>query len=167
MYLGDKITVVPAYLLSGCSSLTSISLPGSLTTIGGYAFANTGLTSVVIPNAVTTIGVDAFDGCSNLEEVTICNSVTKIGDYAFWYCSALSSVISLNPTPPTCDLRTFGNVDTSSCTLYVPEGTKDAYASADVWQDFYDIEDTEVNGIEAVGAGWQSKEVSGYYTLDG
>ena len=37
-----------------------------------------GLTSVTIPNSVTSIGYGAFYGCSGLTSVTIPNSVTSI-----------------------------------------------------------------------------------------
>jgi len=68
----------------GCSGLTSITIPNSVTTIGGYAFYGcTGLTSVIIPNSDTTIEHYAFSGCSGLPSITIPNSVTTIGDNAF------------------------------------------------------------------------------------
>ena len=76
------------------SSLTSVTIPNSVTTIGGSAFYGcTGLTSVNIPNSVTTIGSYAFDRCSGLTSVTIPNSVTTIGTSAFAGCSGLTSVI--------------------------------------------------------------------------
>ena len=50
------------------------------------------LTSVTIPDSVTSIGYQAFSGCSNLESVTIPDSVTSIGSYAFSDCSSLESV---------------------------------------------------------------------------
>ena len=80
-------------LFSFCSSLTSVTIPNSVTTIGGSAFSGcSALTSVNIPNSVTTTGGSAFSGCSALTSVNIPNSVTKIGDYAFYFCSALTSV---------------------------------------------------------------------------
>ena len=50
------------------------------------------LTSVTIPNSVTSIGQYAFQNCTGLTTVTIPNSVTSIGQGAFRYCSALTSV---------------------------------------------------------------------------
>ena len=53
----------------------------------------TGLTSVTIPNSVTSIGDRAFFGCSGLKSATIGNAVTSIGESAFYGCSGLTSVI--------------------------------------------------------------------------
>ena len=52
----------------------------------------TGLTSVTIPNSVTSIGRSAFEGCTGLTSITIGNSVTSIGGSAFYNCTGLTSV---------------------------------------------------------------------------
>ena len=76
-----------------CSSLTSVTIPDSVTSIGYWAFLGcAGLTSITIPNSVTSIGDRAFYDCSSLTSITIGNSVTSIGDYAFQNCSSLTSV---------------------------------------------------------------------------
>ena len=78
---------------SGCSGLTSMAIPDSVTDIGDSAFSHcSGLTSVTIPNSVTSIGSSAFSGCSSLTSVTIPDSVTDIGDSAFHDCSGLEAV---------------------------------------------------------------------------
>jgi hypothetical protein len=78
---------------SGWESLTSITIPNTVTTIEEWAFRGcTGLTSVTIPNSVTTIGEYAFSGCAGLTSVSIGNSVTAIGGYAFFRCTGLTSV---------------------------------------------------------------------------
>lgn len=49
-----------------CTTLTSITLPDTLTNIGGNAFRNcTSLTNVVIPETVENLGEYAFYGCKN------------------------------------------------------------------------------------------------------
>ncbi|MBR5168435.1 MAG: leucine-rich repeat protein, partial [Salinivirgaceae bacterium] len=60
-----------------CSSLTSVTIPNSVTTIDNYAFKSCSkLTSVTIPNSVTKIGADAFEACSKLTEINVENDNT-------------------------------------------------------------------------------------------
>ncbi len=93
-YMVTALANVNSYgSFDGCSGLTSVTIPGSVTSIGEYAFYGcSGLTSVTIPNSVTSIGANAFYGCSGLTAVTISNSVTSIGAGAFEGCSGLTSV---------------------------------------------------------------------------
>ena len=75
-----------------CYRLTSVTIPGSVTSIGDYAFSGCRLTSVTIPDSVTSIGDYAFENCSSLTSITIPGSVTSIGESAFSGCTGLTSV---------------------------------------------------------------------------
>ena len=76
-----------------CSSLTSVTIPDSVTEIGNYAFSGCGnLTSVTIGSNVTSIGSWAFNGCSSLTSVVIPDGVTTIEYYVFYNCSNLTNV---------------------------------------------------------------------------
>lgn len=80
----DSVTTIKMNAFHGCTGLTSLTIPGSVTEIGAYAFYGcTGLTSVTIGNGVTTIPMQAFYDCSSLTEVTIPASVTSIRSDAF------------------------------------------------------------------------------------
>ena len=80
-------------------NIKEVELPGTVTTIGDYAFSGDGwhyfssLEKINIPQSITSIGSEAFSGCSRLTSITIPGSVTNIGEYAFYECSSLSSVI--------------------------------------------------------------------------
>ncbi len=90
----NSVTSIGYEAFNDCSGLTSVSIGNSVTSIGDYAFRDcSGLTSVTIPNSVTSIGNDAFGGCSGLTSVTIGESVTSFGEVAFNNCSGLTSVV--------------------------------------------------------------------------
>ena len=82
------------YAFSNCSSLTSITIPNSITSIGANAFNScNSLTSIIIPSSVTSIGDSVFSFCSSLTSITIPNSVTRIDNSMFYNCSSLTSII--------------------------------------------------------------------------
>ena len=98
------VTMIRTGAFFGCSGLTSVTIPNTVTHIDGYVsvigsygddyypvFGNcTGLTSITFPNSVTAIS--GFRGCTGLTSVTIPNSVTSIGQSAFYGCTGLTSV---------------------------------------------------------------------------
>ena len=161
---GDSVEQIPANLCRNMSKLTSITIPSSVTSIGGSAFEGcTGLTSVTIPPSVTSIDDRAFSGCSGLTEITILEGVTSIGNYVFWGCSGLTeitipegvtsignyafwgmrleSVISQASTPPEIWTNTF---DDFYMPLYVPAGSKVKYQTANYWRNFINIQEIGV-----------------------
>ena len=77
------------------SSLSEITLPSSLTSIGDDAFEDCiSLTSITLPDSLTSIGGSAFDGCTSLTGITLPSSLTSIGDRVFEGCSNLQPSIT-------------------------------------------------------------------------
>ena len=92
-YYTTSDDVIGDYAFSGCSSLTSLTLPSSVTLIGGHAFEKcSGLTSLTLPSSVTSIGEFAFRYCSGLTSLTLPSGVTTIDYYAFADCRGLTSL---------------------------------------------------------------------------
>ncbi len=138
------VTSIGDSAFSECSSLTEITIPGSVTSIGNGAFyecANlqtvtfdgdsqlqsirggaflycSSLTEITIPSTVTSIGYNAFYGCSSLKEITIPASVTTISDGAFLDCSQLTTVY-WNATNCTKDGSNWNGVFSSSLSQLV------------------------------------------------
>jgi hypothetical protein len=54
-----------------CSRLSGVTIPGSVTSIGAWAFGDSGLPSVTIPGSVTNIGNLAFAGFGPLTNITV------------------------------------------------------------------------------------------------
>ena len=105
------------------------------TIIGNSAFSGcTNLTSVTIPNSVTSIGGGAFRECTGLTSVTIPNSVTSIVFGAFRYCSGLTSIVIEATTPPALGNSAFN--DTNNCPIYVPSESVETYKAASKWSTY-------------------------------
>ena len=82
-----------ASCFEGCTGLTSITIPSSVTSLGDYCFPGcSGLTSITIPSSVTSLGDGCFQDCSGLTSITIPSSVTSLGGNCFWNCSGLTSI---------------------------------------------------------------------------
>lgn len=151
------------YAFSGCSGLTNLTLPSSVTKIGEYAFLNCiGLTSLTLPSGVTKIGAGAFFCCYGLISLTIPSSVTAIGSQAFNDCSSLTSIYAYMEKLPETGSHLFLGCDEKNCTVYVPKGTGNAYFRSAEFGYFYNIVEFDATGIDKVATSADVKEVSRY-----
>ena len=100
----DSVTSLGKRAFFDCSALTIVTILGNVTnnwsfdTVNYYPFYNcTSLTTIVFGKKMTTIGSGMFNGCSGLTSVTIPDSVTSIGAYAFHGCA--SALYDTNSIP--------------------------------------------------------------------
>jgi len=111
---------VGAYSFYGCSGLIEFNIPGSVRSIGNYAFSMSGLTSVEIKYYYDDTGLDdlgshVFENCKKLTSVVLnAGQNTTILEYTFAGCIKLSSV-SLNMVYPDRDSWSIGNYAFYDC----------------------------------------------------
>jgi hypothetical protein len=143
--IGSGVTELNHFHFSGCTTLVSIeavpenpvfsSIDGVLfnkdqTTLALFPPGKQGI--YAIPAGTTSSEEMAFYGCG-LTAVIIPNSVTSLGGGGiFAGCNSLTSIVSLNPVPPTAGQPhglTQSNVD-----VYVLPGSISAYEQAEWWR---------------------------------
>ena len=125
-------------------SLTDITIPESVTSIGSEAFCDCrSLTTITIPEGVTSIGYQAFNCCTSLTAITIPASVTSIGNFAFYGCSSLTDVYCNAEEIPDADTETFDFSYIENATLHVPASAMDEYKNTFPWSSFGTIKAIE------------------------
>ena len=116
----ESVTSIEDSAFFNCSSLTSINIPEGATSIGAYTFTGcSSLTSITIPEGVTSIGYAAFAVCSSLTSITIPEGVISIGNHAFSDCSSLTS-ITIPESVASIEVYTFSGCS-SLTSINIPE----------------------------------------------
>lgn len=89
----NQAEIIGESAFNGCEKLTSLTIPDSVTSIGGMLISDcTSLTDLQLSNSLTSIPRNAFYNCTALTEVTIPTSVTAIEKYAFYKCDSLEKI---------------------------------------------------------------------------
>ena len=132
--LPESLTTLGGEAFRGCQSLKIVKIPSKVTAIPDHCFEGcSSLESETIPDGVTTIGSGAFKSC-NLNALTLPSTITSIGNEAFLYNNNLKSIICNAATPPTLGYNAF------SINIYpvikVPISSIAAYRKASGWKVF-------------------------------
>ncbi len=79
----ESVTSIADEAFLNNTTLTTVNLPDTLTHMGEYAFAGSGITSILLPENLTEIPAHAFENTASLQNVTVSGVVTEVGEYAF------------------------------------------------------------------------------------
>ncbi|EAY02681.1 Leucine Rich Repeat family protein [Trichomonas vaginalis G3] len=120
----EFLTIIGSYAFGGCISLSNIILPTHLKSNSTCCFEYTSITSISIPNDVTSLGSACFQACSKLKNVIIDvesnlkeigvnafngalietffipKSTTKVNEYAFVHSKSLKE-FRIDPSNPS------------------------------------------------------------------
>ena len=115
-----SVTSVGEVAFGGCTGLTSITIPDSVTSIGSYAFAATELTDITIGKNVTSIGLGAFAKCPGLTSIIVEKGNTQYHNYGNCLIETKSKTLILgckNSVIPTDgSVTSVGDAAFSNCT---------------------------------------------------
>lgn len=91
--LPEGLISIGADAFSCCTSLKEINIPDTVTSIGSYAFFESGIEKITIPGSVEIIEYNVFRDCFSLTEAAIGNGVKEIEPSAFYGCTDLTEFV--------------------------------------------------------------------------
>lgn len=132
----STVTTIAAHALRECTALTAFTVPNTVTELGAYAFYNcSGLTSLTLPENITTLNNYLVYGCSSLTSITIPNSVTSIGTNVFQQSTNLENIYfgtDRTTIPTLANYNSFSNLK-STYKIYVPSSLLNTWKTTSPW----------------------------------
>ena len=170
--------------------LTSITIPSSVSFIGGQAFKDCRSlkTVVILSENLKSIGWETFKNCEQLSSISILGNLTSIHNEAFENCIGLKTIklpktinsISWNAFAncmslkefyceatevPSTHIKAFIDTYVGNATLYVPEASVNLYKNTAPWSAFGNILPIPATSISTPLM--QTGEPDVYYNIQG
>jgi hypothetical protein len=152
--LSESVTDIGESPFGGCERITSLVIDAKNTKYDSRNNCNAiietatnkliqGFATTKIPEGVKTIATAAFRSLATLTEIEIPASVEKIEPEAFLYCNQMTKVVSHIKKPFAVSSMVFSGDNMKIAKLYVPYGTREAYANTPGWDGFRTIVEME------------------------
>ena len=137
---GEKVLKIGDYSFLNHEDLKNITIPDGVT-VGKNAFYGCSvLTSVTLPDSVTSIGESAFFRCHKLTDIEIPKNVTYIGKNAFYFCYSIKSLV-IPEGVTVIETGVFNNCQQLT-SITLPNGV--TRIGADAFSECYDLTSLEI-----------------------
>ena len=121
-------------------------IPNDIDVVRKYTFYGyTWLKSIRFPEIEIKVEDNAFSECRQLNSVYFGESTIRLGNQVFNHCEDIQYVVSKSHEPYMFWDWTFYKPIYGKCTLFIPTGTKEIYASTSGWKNFTKVKETDVD----------------------
>ena len=157
--IGTGVTALGKNVFNKCASIKKVqwnainyrqSKPNTDTNCFPFYASRDSITSFIFGDSVEYIPVYLLKDFSAINNLVIPASVTEIGEYAFTN-DTLVEITCYAETPPVIDSTAVVGVNKSTCILYVPYTSVNAYRNAEVWKEFVNIQAIGAEEVEEPG----------------
>ncbi len=126
--------------------LETLFVPNDINIVRKYTFYGyTWLKSIRFPETNMKVEDNAFSECRQLNSVYFGESTIQLGNQVFNHCEDIQYVVSKCREPYMFWDWTFYKPIYGKCTLFIPTGTKEIYASTSGWKNFTKVKETDVD----------------------
>ena len=152
--IGNRVTKIGVEFFAGeVGSIYSVKSVQKLNILPSEKTLNIYSTTSLNPNVLilgrNLDGSYIFGNATNLKHLEVCGNVANISNLSLGK-NDISTMLVKTATPPICANETFSKNTYLYCSLKVPVGTLNAYKSAEGWKNFWNIEECDFSGVEAI-----------------
>lgn len=153
LQLPNSVTVIGHGAFESCGNMKTVSGLYNIVYITSHAFRYTALETCILGKNLEDVASGMFGGCKNLKSVYILNPEPPKSDFdPYEYipepdCSPAQSPAG-EGVDPNYAINNLAGID--NATLYVPEGSIDAYKEANYWKYFKEIKEFDSSGVNAI-----------------
>ena len=177
--LSENTKIIKGNAFYNCKHLAEITIPASVDSIGEWCFRYAGLKKATFADGANPLkiwdwggytifadcpietahlgrnyesGRDIFRDIRTIKRASIGSMVSELHANEFRACDSIANIYSYSQVPPTClSYNVFANTNKQTCQLHIPQGTAEAYKSAFVWQDFFNIVEMPAGDVNGDG----------------